>query len=196
MKSNRTNLKLKDLVPDARNANRGTDRGRKAVAASLAAHGAGRAILLDRDNRIIAGNKTTEAAAAGALASDDVLVIDSDGTKLIAIRRTDLSLADDASAKQLAIADNRTGELGLAWDIDNLKVIGAEVSLEPFFEKAELDALGIGDPLGNGQASAGGADGHYKEQYGLIIVCEGEEQQRQMFEKLTADGYAVRVVVT
>lgn len=195
MEATVSQLQLRDLVPDARNANKGTARGRKVVAESLKAHGAGRSILLDSQNRIIAGNKTAEGAAIG-LSSDDVIIVDSDGSKLIAIRRTDLDLERDPAAKALAIADNRASELGLDWDLDNLRLINAEVPLAPFFAADELNALGIGDPLANGEQTAAGADGHYKEQYGLIIVCEGEAQQKQMFEKLTAEGYAVRVVVT
>ena len=39
---------LKDLTPDPHNANRGTDRGRDALARSLRDYGAGRAVLIDR----------------------------------------------------------------------------------------------------------------------------------------------------
>ena len=53
-------LRLPDLQADPHNANRGTDRGRAALAQSLRDHGAGRAVLIDRHGRIIAGNKTVE----------------------------------------------------------------------------------------------------------------------------------------
>ena len=47
-------LRLPDLHADPHNANRGTDRGRAALAQSLRDHGAGRAVLIDRHGRIIA----------------------------------------------------------------------------------------------------------------------------------------------
>ena len=53
---------IKDLIPDNKNANRGTDRGRQAVRDSLENLGAGRSILIDRKGRVIAGNKTLEGA--------------------------------------------------------------------------------------------------------------------------------------
>jgi hypothetical protein len=53
---------LDDLRPDPRNANRGTDRGRAALASSLRAYGAGRAVLIDRLGHVIAGSKTVEQA--------------------------------------------------------------------------------------------------------------------------------------
>src|SRR5262245_21523444 len=43
---------LADLVPDSRNANRGTDRGRAALERSLREYGPGRAVLIDRQGRI------------------------------------------------------------------------------------------------------------------------------------------------
>lgn len=54
---------LADLQPDSRNANRGTQRGRGLVETSLQKYGAGRSVLVDRNGVLIAGNKTTEAAA-------------------------------------------------------------------------------------------------------------------------------------
>ena len=54
---------LSDLMPDTQNANKGTERGRYMVEASLTETGAGRSIVADKDGRIIAGNKTLEAWA-------------------------------------------------------------------------------------------------------------------------------------
>jgi len=54
--------KLKDLTFDEHNANKGTERGTAMLADSLQELGAGRSILIDRNNRIIAGNKTAEQA--------------------------------------------------------------------------------------------------------------------------------------
>ena len=55
-------LHLTDLKADPRNANRGTDRGRAALARSLRESGPGRAVLIDRHGTVIAGNKTVEQA--------------------------------------------------------------------------------------------------------------------------------------
>lgn len=34
----------------------------------------------------------------------------------------------------------------------------------------------------------------YKEQYGVIIMCEGEEHQRKIYEKLKKEGLKLKVV--
>jgi len=130
-------MKLSALTPDARNANKGTDRGRKLVKESLRRYGAGRSILIDKSGNIIAGNKTAE--AAGAVGMENVQIVKSDGTKLVAVQRTDLDINDKA-ARELAIADNRASELGLEWDADVLKALETEVDvdLSPFWDEREL----------------------------------------------------------
>ena len=109
--------RVADLVPDGRNANRGTPRGRAVLDKSLQELGAGRSILVDRNGRIIAGNKTHEAAAGAGL--EDVIIVETDGTQLVAVKRVDLDL-DDEAARRLAYADNRAAQLGLEWDVEQL----------------------------------------------------------------------------
>jgi len=130
-----------ELIPDARNANKGTKRGGDLVKKSLREYGAGRSILLDKNNRVIAGNKTLEQASTGKSGIKGVRVVESDGTDLIAVRRTDLDLEHDAKAKSLAIADNRAGELSLDWDPDILKSLETEIELGDFWQDDELAEL-------------------------------------------------------
>jgi DNA modification methylase len=130
---------IKELTPDNKNANQGTVRGAGMLEDSLRKFGAGRSILIDKSGRVIAGNKTLEQAAS--LGMDDILIVQSDGKKLIAVQRTDLDLLTDATAKELAIADNRTSELSLHWDADILKQMEGEIDLTQFWKPEELSAL-------------------------------------------------------
>ncbi len=132
-------MKLSQLTPDTRNANKGTARGRKLVRESLKRYGAGRSILLDKSGNIIAGNKTAEAAQAVGMS--DVQIVKSDGSKLIAVQRTDLDI-NDRAARELGIADNRASEVGLDWDLDVLKEFKVEdIDLAPFWDQREMDGL-------------------------------------------------------
>ena len=144
-------MHISDLQSDKRNARKRTPRGRKAIETSLRDLGAGRSIVIDRQGRIIAGHGTVEAAAKLGIA--DVWVIKSDGTKLIAVQRTDLDLDSDPKAQQLAIADNRASEFA-EWDAAALKDISSTLSLEPFFTASELtDITGDKcDPANDAQA--------------------------------------------
>jgi 16S rRNA G966 N2-methylase RsmD len=131
--------KLSTLKSDPRNANRGTKAGRKALDESLRDLGMGRSILIDKDGVVIAGNKTMEAALK-ANPDAKVRIIETDGTEVIAVQRKDLTLATDAVAKRLAVADNRVSELDLAWDMDVLGAIGQEADISSLFSDDELSA--------------------------------------------------------
>ena len=133
--------KLADFTPDKGNANKGTQRGLKALDTSVRKYGMGRSILADRKGRIIAGNKTAERAAD--IGIEDVIVVESDGTKLVVVKRTDLDLEDDGGkARALATYDNRSGQLDLDWDIDALSTVDADV-LKELWTVDELDEWGI-----------------------------------------------------
>ena len=131
--------KISELIPDYANANKGTERGRYALEASLRQYGAGRSILLDKNGRIIAGNKTVEVAADVGL--DDVLIVQTDGTKIVAVQRTDLDI-DSPEGRGLAYADNRVGELSLEWDAEQvLADLNAGMDLSALWKQDELDEL-------------------------------------------------------
>jgi DNA modification methylase len=141
---------LEDLGPDPANANKGTDKGRAIVAASLAECGAGRSILADRDGTVIAGNKTLEAAKRLGLS---VRVVESTGDELVVVRRTDLVLDADEKARRLAYLDNRAGQLGLDSDTEQLlEDLRRGVDLEGVFDDAELKEL-LGNTGAGGNAA-------------------------------------------
>lgn len=136
-------MKVTDLQPDKRNARKRTTRGRAAIVHSLRELGAGRSVVVDKNNQLIAGNGVAEAAAKAGIT--DVEIVESDGSKLIAVRRTDLDLSLDPKARELAIADNRSAEFA-EWDTTNLKDISADLNLQPYFNADELIDMGISEP--------------------------------------------------
>jgi DNA modification methylase len=130
-------MQIAQLELDDKNANKGTKRGRELLEASLEKYGAGRSVVVDRHNRVIAGNKTVEAARAAGVAS--ITVIETDGTSLVAVQRSDLDLKKDKKARELAVADNRVGELDLEWNPEVLASLDADLS--QFWRENELNAL-------------------------------------------------------
>ena len=142
---------LADLIPDPQNANKGTTRGSDALERSLREFGAGRAVLIDSQGRIIAGNKTVEQAKRLNL---PLRVIKTDGTHLIAIQRDDLDLLRDPHARALGVADNRVGELNLEWDVEMLKALHAGgVDLSAFWNEEEFAGL-FGETKPRGEEDA------------------------------------------
>jgi DNA modification methylase len=125
---------LANLLLDDNNANKGTKRGRELLAKSLARLGLGRSVVIDRNGRVIAGNKTVEAARKRGL--QNIHVVETDGDTLVAVMRRDLDLKKDKKAKELAVADNRVAELDLEWDPEALSKL--DVDLGEFWNEAEL----------------------------------------------------------
>jgi hypothetical protein len=187
-------MKVSDLQLDARNTNKGTRRGRESVAESLKRFGAGRSVLIDKNGRLIAGNKTaSEAAAAGIT---DVVVIQTDGSQLIAVQRVDLDLLTDSKAKGLAVADNRVSELGLEWDAANLQSISAELDLQPFFTPEELaDTLNI-DASEPNPAPSDLSDRMFADTYSIMVSELTETQQTELLDRLTEQGFTVRSLIS
>jgi len=110
--------KISDYRQDPRNPNRGTPRGRDLTEESLRRYGAARSIVADNKRVVVAGNGTLEAAIAAGI--EKVIEIETDGTELVVVRRTDFD-ADEEAAQEYAIADNRTSEAGLDWDPNELR---------------------------------------------------------------------------
>lgn len=145
-------VKLKNLHQDTLNANRGTVRGSAMVEHSIRNYGAGRSVLVDSQNRIIAGNKTV-AASLDAGMDEEAILLETDGRRLVVVKRTDVSI-DSPEGRGLAIADNRASEVGLEWDLDALSEISEELDLNQFWFEGEieipelsLDELGEDDGL-------------------------------------------------
>lgn len=151
MAKRKTIAQLSDLTPDASNANKGTERGRYMVEASLTETGAGRSIVADKDGRIIAGNKTLEAWAGMGGA---VKIVETDGQELVVVQRTDLDLSDPkGKARKLAYYDNRAGQVGLEWDAEQLLAdVNAGVDLAAMFKADEIAELLAG--VKGGEADA------------------------------------------
>lgn len=131
---------IEDLQPDRANCNEGTERGSQLLEKSLRDYGAARSIVADKNGVVLCGNKTLEAAVG--IGFKKVLVVETDGTTLVVVQRTDLD-ADTKQAKELALADNRAGELDLSWNAPALVNLSQDVDLGKFFLENELkDILG------------------------------------------------------
>lgn len=113
---------VKSLIPDKKNPNRGNDRGAEMIGASLERLGAGRSIVVDKNGIVLGGNQTLKAFKK--LGKDAVEIVDSDGSKLIVVRRNDLDLENDpdGKARELSLADNRTQEV--SYEVDPAVLAG------------------------------------------------------------------------
>lgn len=119
---------ISDLRFDDKNMNAHTAKGMGLLEKSLQQFGAGRSILIDKNNRIIGGNGVVE--AAGNIGLEDVQIVESDGKKIIAVKRTDIDL-DSAEGRELAMADNAVAAEDLSWDKGNIEEVSEQFGIDP-----------------------------------------------------------------
>lgn len=109
---------ISELKFDKKNFNKHTPRGMGMLEKSLNKFGAGRSILVDKDNNIIAGNGIVEAAASAGITK--TRVIETTGDELVVVKRTDVELGSH-KGRRMAFADNATASADLEWDEENVK---------------------------------------------------------------------------
>jgi ParB-like chromosome segregation protein Spo0J len=127
---------IKDLIPDPKNRRKHTPRNVGMIVDALQKVGAGRSIVIDENNEVLAGNATIEAAGEAGITK--LKVIDATGNEIVAVRRTGLTTDQK---RDLAIFDNRTGELA-EWDAKQiLEDASASIDLSSFFSDVELQSI-------------------------------------------------------
>jgi ParB-like chromosome segregation protein Spo0J len=171
-------LAIASLRPDPRNPRRHSPRNLEAIRNSLATFGQQKPIVVGKDNVILAGNGTVEAARQLGWTRVDAV-------------RSDLA---EAAAEGFRVADNRTAELAewdpgvlLSMDVD-LNALGfSEADAAELAEMAEL----AGEAQAGGQAAdparGGRADG-LKAKRPTIRVVLAFEDLRQFEAAILATG--------
>lgn len=125
---------------DRRNYRKHDERNRNLIKKSLEECGAGRSILLDKDGVIVAGNGVYSQAEALGL---KVRVVETDGTEIVAVKRTDLE-TDSDKRRRLAVMDNSASDssqfdaelLKEDFDRSTLADMGVELLNDEFAEAA------------------------------------------------------------
>lgn len=123
-------MEIKDLKQDKRNYRKHNEKNISLIKKSVDDCGLGRSIVIDKNNEIIAGNGLVSAISKNT----PVKVIETDGSELVVVKRTDLD-TNDEKRKQLAVMDNSASDssefdmelLGMDFDIDALKEMGVDV---------------------------------------------------------------------
>lgn len=145
---------ISDLRFDDKNMNDHTEYGMALIEKSLRDFGAGRSILIDKNNNIIAGNGVVE--AAGNIGLEDMKIVETTGDKIVAVKRTDIELNSKAG-RGLAMADNATSGADLSWNKGNIEEVSEEFDIDP------------GDWIGDWAKSE--AEAEEKEKKPKLVVC-------------------------
>lgn len=170
-----TNIKF-----DARNYRRHNDRNKELINKSLKECGAGRSIVIDNENNIIAGNGIYSQAQ---LLGIPTKVIETDGSELVVVKRTDLK-TDDEKRKQLAVMDNSTSDSS---DFDL-------TLLQEDFSSEELHDWGLDIDFNEEPTEPKDISDELKESYEVVCECSSEEEQEELFNKLVNEGIKCRLL--
>ncbi len=133
---------------DSKNYRVHTDKNKMIIDKSLKELGAGRSILIDSENEIIAGNGVFEQAEKQNI---KIKIVETDGTELIAVKRTDLK-TNDKKRKKLALIDNHSTDTS-NFDFDKINDDFEEIELEEWgvdISKINIDELGTEFSLKDG----------------------------------------------
>lgn len=173
---------IESLVPENKNFNKGTEYGDRLMDESLRKFGLARSIVIDKNNRIIAGNKTAEKAAD--IGFTDVLVVEVDGNQLVAVKRKDIDL-DSAKGRELALADNATSKANLAWDESLIEEVSQQWGFEP--QDWGVDVFQQEEPEQEEQS------GKKEISTRLIVECGDVTKLSLLFSELQDRGFSVEL---
>lgn len=176
-------IRIEDLIPDDRNNNKGTQFGQRLVENSISQFGAGRSILIDKNQRIIAGNKMVE--NAGALGFDEVIVVQTTGRQIVAVQRTDVDLGTK-KGREMAIADNATSVADIEFDQEVVEQIAEEFDIDP--HDWGIDFEGPEDP----EDPEGGSE--KKGSMKLIIQSNGGGDLYALMSELEDRGFKCQLI--
>lgn len=147
-----------------------------AVAASIREFGWKVPVVIDKDGVIVAGH--TRYKAAQKLGIDKIPCI----------------VADDLTEEQVRayrLADNKVGELA-EWDFDALSDELAQLDFSGI-DMSDFGFEGMEQDDGGGDVSV--PSFKYQEQYAVTVIVANESEQREVYDRLTAEGYECKVVV-
>jgi hypothetical protein len=152
-----------------------------AIKGSLAKFGQQKPIVVTKDNIVIAGNGTLEAAREL-------------GWKELGVIYTNLS---GPEAIAYALADNRTGELA-SWDngilghqLQSLWDDGfdiAEIGFDPTKYIADLPVPGSKESLRDPPRA------DHTTEHLVVVTCASEFDQADLYERLKAEGYECKIM--
>ena len=174
-------VSIDDLIQDDHNFNKGNEQGAQLLERSFRECGAGRSVLIDKDNRLVGGNKAQKGFKAAG--KKKVIIVDSDADTLVAVRRKDVSL-DSAEGRKMAYLDNLTTQdiADFGFDIEDLPQVT--------FPAGEKQGEGEGKPQTEVKEDDFDPDAHYETKVKAGEVWQLGEHRLMCGDSTDADAVA------
>ena len=173
-------VNLLDLQPYSMNSRIHSDQQINQIINSIKEFGFTNPCLIDEKNNLIAGHGRVEAAKKLGFIDIPCIVID----KLT-----------EAQRKTLIIADNKLA-LNADWDFDLLKTEFEFLTNHDFnleltgFDSKEIDAIFSESE----EKDLTDYSDSFSEKHQVVIDCIGEREQKILYDRLTKEGYACKVM--
>lgn len=120
-------VKLSKLIPDDRNNNRHTAYGMELLEKSVNKVGIIESITVSNDDKIISGNARHE--VIGKNFDKEALVIETDGTQPIIIKRTDIE-SDTKKFYEASILANTTAKKNIDFDMEIIEAVASDFDID------------------------------------------------------------------
>ena len=139
-----------DLKQDGNNYRKHSDTNKARIKKSIDEAGLGRSVVVDADGVLVAGNGVQQVIDP----ETPVRVVETDGTELVVVKRTDLHTGDPRR-KTLALADNSTADdvewdfeaIAEDWDADSAGEWGVDWPADENGKNTEIDTEGFNDKI-------------------------------------------------
>lgn len=104
-------MNIEEIIP-TKSFNLGTVKGARVLKRSLKQLGYCRSIVVDRNNKVLVGNKVFQEALQD---NANVVLVETQGDELVVVKRKDIDY-DTRKAKEIMLTDNLTAELNLQYN--------------------------------------------------------------------------------
>lgn len=166
---------IEDIIPYENNP-RHNENAVDYVANSIKEFGFKVPIIIDKENVVVTGHTRLKAS------------------EKLGIKKVPVIMASDLTEEQIKafrIADNKVAQFS-SWDMEKLELELEDINID----MCEFGFEDLNMVIEDNEQIDETTDTHfnYKEQFGAIVMCKNEEEQEQIYNRLTEEGYECKVV--
>lgn len=169
-----------DLKQDGNNYRKHSDTNKARIKKSIDEAGLGRSVVIDADGVLVAGNGVQQVVDP----ETPVRVVETDGTELVVVKRTDLH-TDDPRRKTLALADNATAD-DVEWDIEAIEADG--------WTEESAGEWGVDWPKEIESEEPKEAKEQYVDGWFINIECNDEAACQELYNEFLERGLLCKII--
>ena len=176
-------IKLSNITPDDKNNNKHTAYGMDLLEKSVNKVGIIESITISNDDKIISGNARHE--VIGKNFTKEALVIETDGTQPIIIKRTDIE-SDTKQFYEASILANTTSKKNIEFDMEVIDSLAVEY---------DIDVVDLGvDVVDYKDEKEQDLSEDLKTNFRIEVILNDEKIQEKLYNELIERNYECRLL--